>query len=117
MLWRREGADGGSEVPEASDDASLDDDVLKGAVGELAAIDRDGPRASFQVPPDWRGASIDDWKPPGAVCDVSFRGRVRRGVVEAYTVCEAIVKLDKVAALLPLSLARDAGRVSWVDDA
>ena len=97
--------------------ASLDDDVLKGAVGELAAIDRDGPRASFQVPPDWRGASIDDWKPPGAVCDVSFRGRVRRGVVEAYTVCEAIVKLDKVAALLPLSLARDAGRVSWVDDA
>ena len=102
---------------EASDDASLDDDVLKGAVGELAAINRDGPRASFQVPPDWRGASIGDWKPPGAVCDVSFRGRVRRGVVEAYTVCEAIVKLDKVAALLPLSLARDAGRVSWVDDA
>ena len=83
----------------------------------FAAIDRDGPRASFQVPPDWRGASIDDWRPPGAVCDVCFRGRVRRGVVEAYTVCEAIVKLDKVAALLPLSLARDAGRVSWVDDA
>ena len=59
----------------------LDDDVLKGAVGELAAIDRDGPRASFQVPPDWRGASIDDWKPPGAVCDVSFRGRVRLSLI------------------------------------
>ena len=61
-----------------------------------------------------RGAAPCGWAAPGARCDVFFRCKWHRGVVEAYTLAEAIVKLDKADLLLPVNLVADAGKVCWL---